>query len=111
MATPRWQTERWEDRFDERARRCKGALRISEPDLATGVGSALAWIRNRVFQGFADSPAGQVVKLAKLRAPIRPGLVVSDEAIADCAVRPTEAEWAGFVDACARHRVTLMSQA
>jgi hypothetical protein len=41
----------WEDRFEEQAVRCKGALRIPELDLAAGIDSAQAWIRNRVFQG------------------------------------------------------------
>lgn len=96
----RWQTERWEDRFEEQAVRCEGALRIPELDLAAGVDSAQAWIHSRVFQSYADGPAGRVLELAKLLAPIGPGLAVSDDAVADCAVRPTEAEWAGFVDAC-----------
>jgi hypothetical protein len=95
-----WQTECWEDGFEEQALRCMDALRIPELDLAVGVDSVRERIRNRVFEGFADSPAGQIFKLAKLLAPVRPGLVVSDDALADCAVRPTEAEWARFVDAC-----------
>jgi hypothetical protein len=57
-------------------------------------------IRHRVLQSFADGPAGQMLKLAKLVAPLGPGLVVSDDAVADCAARPTETEWARFVDAC-----------
>ena len=48
----------------------------------------------------ADSPAWQIVKLADLLAPLGPGLVVSDDAVADFAVRPREAEWARFVAAC-----------
>jgi hypothetical protein len=95
-----WHTECWDDRFEEQALQCKGALRIPELDLAAGVDSALEWIRRRVFQSLADSPAGQIHKLAKLLAPIRPGLVVSDDALADCAVRPRQAEWARFVHAC-----------
>ncbi len=95
-----WQTECWEDRFENQVLRCQGALRVPEVDLVAGVDSSQAWIRKRVFQSFADSPAGQIVKLAGLLAPIGPGLVVSDDAIADCAVRPTEPEWTRFVDAC-----------
>ena len=75
-------------------------MRIPELDLVAGTDSAQARIRDRVFQGFADGPAGQVLKLAKLLAPVRPGFVVSDDALADCAARPTDAEWAHFVDAC-----------
>jgi hypothetical protein len=95
-----WQTECWEDRFEEQVLRCNGALRIPELDLVAGADSARARIRDRVFQSFGDGPAGQIRKLEKLLAPIGPGLVVSDDAVADCAVRPTEAEWTRFVDAC-----------
>ena len=87
-----WQTACWEDRFEEQVRRCEGALRVPELDLIAGVDSAQAWIRKRVFQSFADSPAGQILKLAKLLAPVGPGLVVNDDAVADCAIRPREAE-------------------
>lgn len=65
-----WQTECWEDRFEEQALRCKDALRIPELDLAAGVDSAQERIRHRVFQSFADGPAGQMLKLAKLVAPL-----------------------------------------
>ncbi len=99
-----WQTECWEDRFEEQAARCKGALRLPPLDLAAGADRAQTWIRNRVFESFADSPAGHIVQLAQLLAPIGPGLVVSDDALADCAVRPTEAEWARFVDTCSSLR-------
>lgn len=95
-----WRPECWEDRFDEQVLRCEGALRVPEVDLAAGVDSAQAWIRNRVFQSFADSPEGQILKLTTLLTPIRPGLVVSDEALGDCAVRPRGAEWARFIEAC-----------
>ena len=95
-----WQIECWEDRFEEQAHRCKGALRIPELDLAAGVDSAQARIRDRVFQSFEDGPTGRVLKLAELLTPIRPGLVVSDDALTDCAVRPRQAEWARFIDAC-----------
>ena len=95
-----WQTECWEDRFEEQVKQCKGALRVPALDLAAGIDSAQAWIRKRVFQSFEDSPAGQILKLAGLLAPMRPGLVVSDDAVADSAVRPNRAEWARFVGAC-----------
>jgi hypothetical protein len=95
-----WQTQCWEDRFEEQALRCKGALRIPEVDLAAGAESAQKWIRDRVFQSSADSPAGQILKIAELLAPLGPGLEVSSDAVADGAVRPQEAEWARFVDMC-----------
>jgi hypothetical protein len=37
----------------------------------------LVSIRKRVFQSFEDTPAGQILKLAKLQAPAEPGLVVA----------------------------------
>lgn len=95
-----WRTECWEDRFEEQAVRCDGALRLPGLDLAAGADGALAWIRKRVFQKFADSPAGRMLEIAELLAPIGPGLVVSDDALADGAVRPREDEWVRFVDAC-----------
>jgi hypothetical protein len=99
-----WRTECWEDRFEEQALRCGGALRIPELNIVAGVGSAQAWIQKRVFQSFEDGPAGQVLKLAKLLAPIRPGLVVSDDAVADYTVRPRGSEWTRFAAACSALR-------
>ncbi|WP_245848632.1 hypothetical protein [Mycobacterium palustre] len=106
-----WRTECWEDRFEEQAVRCRGALRLPTPDLAAGIDSAQAWLTKRVFQGFMDSPAGQVLQIAQLVAPIGPGLVVSDDALADRGVRPSEAEWARFVDACGRLRASRAKSA
>jgi hypothetical protein len=95
-----WQTECWEDRYEEQVSRCNGALRVPALDLAAGIDRAQTWIRERVFQSFEDSPAGQILKLTELLAPIRPGLVVSDDAIAEGAIRTRQTEWARFVDAC-----------
>lgn len=95
-----WQTECWEDRFEEQSLRCTSALRLPELNLAAGADSAQSWIRRRVFQSFADSPAGQIAKIAGWLAPIQPGLVVSDDALTDCGPRPTQAEWARFAAAC-----------
>jgi hypothetical protein len=53
-----------------------------------------------VFQSFADGPAGQIRELARLLASVKPGLVVSDDAVANGGVRPRDAEWVRFVDAC-----------
>ena len=90
----------WEDRFEEHVKRCDGALRVPELDVVAGIDSAEAWIRKRVFESFEDSPAGHIVKLAGLLAPVAPGFVVSPDALGDCGVRPTKAEWSRFVSAC-----------
>ena len=87
-----WQRECWEDRYEEQVSRCGGTLRVPELDLDAGMDTAEAWIHGRVFQKFADSPAGRILKLAELLEPVGPGLVVSDDAVAECAVRPSKAE-------------------
>ncbi|MGH3562490.1 MAG: hypothetical protein ACRDTN_11990 [Mycobacterium sp.] len=95
-----WQTECWEDRFEEQLIRCNGVLRLPELDSAAGIDSAQEWIRRRVFQSFADSPAGQIAELAKLLAHLAPGLLVGDDAVSTCGVLPSDAEWARFAAAC-----------
>ena len=69
-------------------------------DRVAGIDSAEAWIRKRVFESFEDSPAGHIVKLAGMLAPVAPGFEVSSDALSDCGVRPTTAEWSRFVGAC-----------
>jgi hypothetical protein len=97
---PGWHTEVWNDRFEAHVTRCDGALRVPELDLVTGIDNAQAWIRKRVFESFEDSPAGHIAKLAGMLAPLAPGFFVSPDALGDCGVRPTEAEWSRFVGAC-----------
>jgi hypothetical protein len=95
-----WRTECWDDRYENHVEACGGALRVPALDLAAGIDTACDWIHKRVFESFEDSPAGHVVKLAGLLAPVAPGFVVSGDALADCGVRPTKAEWARFTEAC-----------
>lgn len=97
---PGWQTVVWEDRFEEHVRSCHGALRVPGLDVVEGIDTAEACIRKRVFESFEDSPAGHIAKLAGLLAPVAPGFVVSPDALGDCGVRPTDAEWSRFVSAC-----------
>jgi hypothetical protein len=97
---PGWRTEVWEDRFEEHVKRCDGALRVPEVDVDAGIDNAQAWIHKRVFESFEDSPAGHIAKLAGMLAPLAPGFVVSPDALGDCGVRPSRAEWSRFVGAC-----------
>lgn len=39
-----WQTECWEDRYEEQLSRCGGALNVPPLDLAAGIDSAQSWI-------------------------------------------------------------------
>jgi len=97
---PGWRTEVREDRFEEHVKRCDGALRVPEVDVSAGIDGARARIHKRVFESFEDSPAGHIAKLAGMLAPLAPGFVVSPDALDDCGVRPTKAEWSSFVGAC-----------
>jgi hypothetical protein len=90
----------WEDRYEEHVKRCDGALRVPQLDVAAGVDAAEACLRKRVFESFEDSPAGHIVKLAEMLAPVAPDLVVTSDAVTDCGIRPTGAEWGRFLDAC-----------
>jgi hypothetical protein len=94
-----WQTECWEDRFEEQVARCQGSLRLPPLDLVEGIKVAQEYLRPRVFQSFADSPAGHMVALEQLLAPTGPGLVVSEDAVQDPTL-PKHLEWARFVQAC-----------
>ncbi|MCV7281734.1 hypothetical protein H7J88_19070 [Mycolicibacterium flavescens] len=101
---PGWRTERWDDRYENHVAACGPALGVPGLDLVEGVDVAEAWIRERVFESYADSPAGQLANLAGMLAPLAPGLEVGADALTDFAVRPTTAEWARFEEACARLR-------
>jgi hypothetical protein len=74
--------------------------------VVAGIDTAEAWLRERVFESFEDSPPGHIVKLVGLLEPVAPGFVVSDDALSDCGPRPTKAEWARFVTACDLARST-----
>lgn len=95
-----WRTQCWGDRFEEHVRRCNGALRLPELDLAAGVAAVQARIHHRVFQSAEDGPAARLLQLAKLLVPAALGLVIGNDAVADGAIRPTDDEWVRFADAC-----------
>lgn len=99
---PGWRIEFWEDRYDEQLRRCGSQITAPVIDLNAGVAEAQSWLRKRVFQSYADSPAGMIANLAGLlSAEGLPDATISASAIADAAERPTAQEWARFAQACA----------
>lgn len=73
-------------------------------DVAAGIDNVEDWVGKPVFQRFEDSPAGPILKLAEILAPHAPGMVVGEDAVLNCAVRPTAPEWARFVAECDRLR-------
>lgn len=68
-----WQTECWEDRFDEQVRRCQAALRVPRVDLVAGADSARAELGRRA---------------------------VGEGAAGDRGIRPSVAQWVRFAAAC-----------
>lgn len=96
-----WQTECWDDRYEQHVEHCGGALRVPELEPATGVVIGRDWIRKRVFESFEDSPAGAVLQIASLVSPLAPGFEVGADAIADSPLQPNTAEWSRFEEVCA----------
>ncbi|MGE2715550.1 hypothetical protein ACQI4L_15955 [Mycolicibacterium litorale] len=102
---PGWQTEFWQDRYEEQLRRCGSFITAPALDVDSGVGEAHAWLKKRVFQSYEDSPAGQLSRLAELFvADGLPSPEVSASAVSDAGERPSPAEWACFERACAQVR-------
>lgn len=97
---PGWQTECWEDRYEEHVTRCDRALHVPALDLAAGVIAGQDWIRKRVFQSFEDSPAAAILRIAGLVSPLAPGLQVSTDAVSGSPLQPSPDEWSRFEDAC-----------
>src|SRR5262249_39468001 len=102
---PGWRTEFWEDRYEEQLRRCGSHITAPVLDINSGVGEAQSWLQKRVFQSFADSPAGRIGSLVALfDAEELPSPEVSAAAVFDTGDRPSSEEWARFERACARVR-------
>ncbi|MBU9764242.1 hypothetical protein FR943_10360 [Mycobacterium sp. TNTM28] len=99
---PGWQTECWDDRYEEHVAKCGGKLRLPAMDLAAGVIAGRDWIHKRVYQSFEDSPAGAIMRIASLVSPLHPGLEVSADALSNGTTRPTPNQWAQFESACSQ---------
>lgn len=98
---PGWQIECWNDGYEEQARRCGGALRLPDLDLAAGTVSARDWLRKRVFQSFEDSPAGAIVKMMGLFEDAGlPEPQLGSEAVLASPLQPSRAAWNRWEAAC-----------
>jgi hypothetical protein len=100
-----WQTEFWEDRYEEQLSRCDGALRVPELDVSAGVTEALNWVQKRVSQNFEDSPAGAIVKMMGLFSESglpQPELGSND--VLSSPLQPDWASWNRFEAACGQVR-------
>jgi hypothetical protein len=104
---PGWQIEFWGDRYEKHLARCKSAVTVPELDLAAGLDEVERWLRSRIFQSFDDSPAGKVLELAQMLAPIAPGSTVSSCAISPSTTQPTAQEWAVVEEMFAHVRSVL----
>jgi hypothetical protein len=101
---PGWQADFWEDRYKEQFRRCAGALRVPELDVAAGTTAAQDWLRRRVFQSFEDSPAGAIAGLMKLFDPSGPALEAGMNDVITSPFQPDHASWNRFEAACGQLR-------
>jgi hypothetical protein len=99
-----WQADFWEDRYEEQFRRCAGALRVPELDVAAGTTAAQDWLRRRVFQSFEDSPAGAIAGLMKLFDPSGPALEAGMNDVITSPFQPDHASWNRFEAACGQLR-------
>lgn len=99
---PGWRIEIWGDRYEEQLFRCGPSVSAPDLDIASGVNEARSWLWKRIFQSYADSPAGMVASLARMFGEYDSPPVVSPFTIAPTADRPTAAEWARFDAACDR---------
>jgi hypothetical protein len=104
---PGWEIESWGDRYEEHMARCNGAVLVPDLDPNAALDEVESWLRKRIFQRFEDCPAGQVLELAQMLAPVAPGMVVSDCAVEGSPTRPTPDEWAAVERAFAQMRAEL----
>lgn len=74
-----------------------------------GHGDSLA-LHDRTFQSFEETPAGKMLEVAAMLAPLAPGMKVSSCAVEDRNERPTPAEWAAVEQAFAAVRSQLPVQ-
>jgi hypothetical protein len=108
---PGWQTDFWEDRYEEQVLRCEGALRVPDLDLAAGTTAAQDWLRRRVFQSFEDSPAGAIAGLMKLFDPSGPELEAGMNDVINSPFQPDRASWSRFEAACAHAQAVYTKSA
>ena len=74
-------------------RYCGSAITAPAMDIDSGIAEAQAWLRERVFQSYADSPAGRVAGLVALfDAEDIPVPQVSTSALEYAGERPSAAE-------------------
>jgi hypothetical protein len=102
---PGWQTECWNDRYEEQVRRCNGALRVPRLDLVAGISTVRHWLHQRVFQTCEDSPAGASAGLTKTLDPTRSGWDWEGDEAFDSPYRPRREDWRRFISACESQRL------
>lgn len=100
---PGWRIERWDDRYEEHLFRCGPSITAPELDIVSGVAAAESWLHERVFQRYADSPAGNLHSLAAMFGAEEADVDI-ELAVFQTGERPTAQEWAKFENACAEVR-------
>ena len=93
---------RHEDHYDEHLRRCAGHVTAPALDIGAGIDEVQSWLKKRVYQSYAESPAGQLESLvARIQDEGLPSPTVTPAAVTDAGDRPTQDEWRSFERACA----------
>jgi hypothetical protein len=105
-----WQTECWDDRYEEQVARCDGALRVPSLDLVSGLATVRHWLHQRVFRACEDKPVGAWDAWTKTRDPAQPGRDW-DDFVVDSAFRPTSEDWNRFGEACDSQRLLYTKSA
>ena len=108
-----WQTECWDDRYEEQVARCDGALRVPAIDLVEGLAMVRHWLHQRVFGTCEDRPAAAWDSWNRTRDPAAPGTPRRDwdDYRVDSPFRPTQEDWRTFASACASQRLLYTKSA
>lgn len=101
---PGWRVELWCDRYEEQFLRCGPHITAPGLDRVAGIMEAESWLRQRVYQSFDDSPAGQIAGLARAFGAPEEELEPNSSSVMHAGEKPTAREWERFEAACVQVR-------
>jgi hypothetical protein len=104
---PGWRIGRWDDRYEEHLLRCGPSITAPELDIASGVTAAESWLRQRVFQSYANSAAGALARLAGVFGVPEAESESDKSSVLQAGEQPTSPEWTQFERACGEVRAGL----
>lgn len=101
---PGWTIAMWGDRYEEHLGRCGPSVTVPDLDIVAGVDEVESWLRKRVYQSWADSPAGCIARLGRMFGMPDADLEPGSKSVLSVGEKPTAREWARFEAACAAVR-------